>query len=179
MLEILSHFRPKKGGNFPFFIRILTGHNLLILYEIGRKLGVLLHHKLFNRNCWWQPKRERNIFHDYLFPQKERSRWFMVIFTPWTASKIYPRLSIDLDISSSPDLYLLMMDGWMGKSRQRFSLSQQIRKGNSYPYFLLAVGNFTKRKRGGEASSLKACLSWYKINSPQSRREDRPAEGRR
>jgi len=42
MLEISSHFGHKNGGNFPFFIKILTGHNLLILYEIGIKLSALL-----------------------------------------------------------------------------------------------------------------------------------------
>jgi hypothetical protein len=47
---ILFHFGPKKGVNFPFFIKILPGHNLLILYEIGIKLSALLRPELSNRN---------------------------------------------------------------------------------------------------------------------------------
>ena len=58
---IFFPFWAKKGGNFPFFIRILTSHNLLILYEIGIKLSTLPHLKLPSRSSWWQPKRGENI----------------------------------------------------------------------------------------------------------------------
>jgi len=50
MFEIISHFGPKKGGNFPFFIKILASHNLLILYEIGIKLNGLPLFNVSSRN---------------------------------------------------------------------------------------------------------------------------------
>jgi hypothetical protein len=50
MFEFSSHFGPKNGGNFPFFSKILTGYNLLILNEIGIKPSGLLYHKLSSRN---------------------------------------------------------------------------------------------------------------------------------
>jgi hypothetical protein len=50
MLQFSSRFGPKKGVNFPFFIEILTGHNLLILYEIGIKLSGLIRPEPSSRN---------------------------------------------------------------------------------------------------------------------------------
>jgi hypothetical protein len=35
MFELSSRFGSKKGGNFPFLIKIIVNHNLLILNEIG------------------------------------------------------------------------------------------------------------------------------------------------